>query len=529
MGNTGDVGLEDRPLALNVCSYCGSENLGEGGFCGFCGKSLLEPPDVVDATSAVIPGTSELTKSDATRYMCAAVHSNWWLRERIVRNVINETYKAPPHSPDVDLATVVVHTIAARRRQAVADLLLTVVGVAGLYVLLLPAKAVLPAAVAVVGMAWLIAFTGRIAALYGPITQSLRPHRESIEVLPRLRGALRRRISSLQQAVQGNVSVYGTFSPFYGSGGIYGSGGTNDSWSFPLDRLRAAEGKVAQPFDAQDIHDFVIHELAAVELPRVGVEDRVFVDGRDLVDDGRFIQHPLSPPVWQVPLDMVRSLRIRPEDKARPYACFYVRGWGGQLVSSTYLRFVVTRRHLFVEATSCLLPPIIEKYQKIDHAATRPRIGEMVSIGAIQILLTPVRLLAAPWLLLYFMARPWQQFWRTWSHQREITRERAFNYGNSFNPRVKLGDRKFQRYFQQRDTDQYIKIVEKNILRSLIDFLDDHGIDTADLVERQTTILNNGVYVTGDATLNATNIAAGKKAKATTKSGNKEVKSRVSR
>jgi hypothetical protein len=510
MGHSDDVRLEDRPLALTICRHCGAENVGDGGFCGFCGNSILEPPDIANALPAEMPGLSEATKSDATRYMCAAVHSNSWLRERIVHDVVNETFKAPPRSPDIDLVTVVLHALAARRRQAVCDLLLTVLLLVGLYVLLLPANAFVPAEVAAVGMAWLICFISRIGALYGRIAKSLRPHNESLDALPKLRGPLRTRISSLQQALQGNVTIYGGYSPFFGSGG------TTKSWSFPLDRLRAADGKVAQQFNAQEIHDFVVHEVRAVGLPRVSVEDRVFVDGRDIVGDSRFIQHSLSPPLLQLPPEMVRSLRIRPEDKVRPYACFYVRGWGGQLVSSTYLRFVVTRRHLFVEATSWLLPPIIEKYQKIDHAASRPRSTEMVRIGAVQILLTPLRLVAAPWLLLYFMARPWQQFWRTWSHQREITRERSFNYGTVFSPRQAVADPKFQRYFQELDSDQYNKIIEKNILQSLVEFLDDHGIDTTELVERQTTILNNGVYVTGGGTVNAENLAAGNKAKATT-------------
>jgi hypothetical protein len=297
---------------------------------------------------------------------------------------------------------------------------------------------------------------------------------------------------------------------------------TTGSWSFPLDRLRAAEGKSAQPFNAQEIHDFVVNDVRAVGLPRVSVEDRVFVDGRDLVGDHRFIQHPLSPPVFDLPPELVRSLRIQPDDKARPYACLYVKGWGGQLVSSTYVRFVVTSRHLFVEAASWLLPPIIEKYQKIDHAASRPRIGEAVRVGAVQIVLTPFRLLVAPFLLLYAMARPWQQFWRTWSHQREITKERSFNYGNAFNPRQAVSDANFQRYFQELDSDQYTKIIEKSILRSLVKFLDDHGIDTTELEERQTTILNNGVYVSGAGTVNAKNIAAGKKAKASTQAAAKK-------
>jgi hypothetical protein len=75
-------------------------------------------------------------------------------------------------------------------------------------------------------------------------------------------------------------------------------------------------------------------------------------------------------------------------------SCFHVLGWGGQLVCSTYLRFVVTRRHLFAEATHCILPPIKEKYQEIDR------------IGGRTLLSAPLRLLAAPLRLLQFVWRP---------------------------------------------------------------------------------------------------------------------------
>ena len=45
-------------------------------------------------------------------------------------------------------------------------------------------------------------------------------------------------------------------------------------------------------------------------------------------------------------------------------------------------------------------------------------------------------------------------------------------------------------------------------------FLDEHDIDTGDLVERQTTILNQGVLVTGRGTLTAQSVAAGSNARA---------------
>ena len=66
-----------------------------------------------------------------------------------------------------------------------------------------------------------------------------------------------------------------------------------------------------------------------------------------------------------------------------------------------------------------------------------------------------------------------------------------------------------------------MKIVEDNVFQAMVDFLDEHGIDTSRLVERQTTIQNNGVFVSGNATVNATNIAAGKKAEAKSSTSHK--------
>jgi hypothetical protein len=51
----------------------------------------------------------------------------------------------------------------------------------------------------------------------------------------------------------------------------------------------------------------------------------------------------------------------------------------------------------------------------------------------------------------------------------------------------------FGHYFQKMDGDLHNKLFEHEVLDSLIEFLDEHGIDTGNLKERQTTILNTGV------------------------------------
>jgi hypothetical protein len=47
------------------------------------------------------------------------------------------------------------------------------------------------------------------------------------------------------------------------------------------------------------------------------------------------------------------------------------------------------------------------------------------------------------------------------------------------------------------DKEMYVKIFEKQLLVAIKDFLDAHNIDTSDIKERQTTILNSGVIVQG--------------------------------
>jgi hypothetical protein len=73
----------------------------------------------------------------------------------------------------------------------------------------------------------------------------------------------------------------------------------------------------------------------------------------------------------------------------------------------------------------------------------------------------------------------------------------------------------------------YIKILNRNILDNIIQFLDDHDIDTSSLKEQRTTIVNNGVFVQG-GNIEAQSLAAGINAQAVTnqpKSLEKEGKS----
>ncbi|MBV9811165.1 MAG: hypothetical protein JO326_00325, partial [Acetobacteraceae bacterium] len=96
-----------------------------------------------------------------------------------------------------------------------------------------------------------------------------------------------------------------------------------------------------------------------------------------------------------------------------------------------------------------------------------------------------------------------------------------YDYGASQTLRQALSQTNYLHYFQQTDTDFYSKMIERKLLDELVQFLDDHEIDTSDIKDRQTMILNSGVWVQG-GNVSAEALAVGTGARADKKTGSRE-------
>lgn len=174
---------------------------------------------------------------------------------------------------------------------------------------------------------------------------------------------------------------------------------------------------------------------------------------------------------------------------------------------------MVTGNNLFVELSHSLLTPVLDVYQEVDRLLPQPTLRQLSRIVGRCLRQLPMALVRAPLALGRAAVSPLSRQLRQARQRREISSALRFNYGATSSPREWAADPLYQRYFQQLDKDLYAKVVEKRILQAIIEFLEEKGIDTSELIERQTTILNQGVYVTG-GTVNAQNIAAGTGAKA---------------
>jgi hypothetical protein len=94
-----------------------------------------------------------------------------------------------------------------------------------------------------------------------------------------------------------------------------------------------------------------------------------------------------------------------------------------------------------------------------------------------------------------------------------LIREKSdFDYGAVASVRGEASALEYQRYFQKLDKEMYMKILERKILDGIIEFLDMRNIDTSDLKERQTTILNSGGIVSGGS-IPTENLAVGERAR----------------
>lgn len=453
-------------------------------------------------TSSATPGT------DATRYLCAALQLDARLNDKALQSLLDEKYRTVVSSPGVDLVTVLKYGLAARRRQRIRDVLIVLLALLGLGILFSEDPEWLPL---VLFSAWAVMFIESLSTHYRVLSAQLRREIFNPAKAPDPPGQHAERLGEIARADRGNLTVFAGYAPFAGYGTTIGT------WSFTLNVAKAVEGTSVVEFTGHELHDFVADSVSGLDLPGVLVEDRVFVSGLDLLHDleppvrRQILPRKLAVPVPRLDPAVVAGLRDRPESRARPYLTVRVVGWNGDLVVTMFLRFVLSPQKdlLFVEANYSLLPPVKRRYQQVDQLLRSPsprQLGRLAGLSLIKLVPT---LFEGVQRIAGALVSPLAQAAKALREQREITQDGTFDYGATMGLRETAADTKYHRYFQQLDKEMYAKIAERRVMDALKEFLADHNVDTSELDERQTTILNNGVYVTGQGKLTATSVAAG--------------------
>jgi hypothetical protein len=424
------------------------------------------------------------------------------LERKVLDDVLEEPHRAIVATPGVDLVTVLKYALAAHRRRAVRDVFL----LADLFAMIVTFFIFRSFVVflLLLMVAWLIVVVERYTSKYGAMVRGLRPGAFVPQKAPsptRNSFADRQLKRIAAASTVGNVTLYTEFPPFVGYGPV------QTSWSFAIDVTRRRDG-VPKRFSAQEVYDYVKAGLFGLDLPGIEVSDRLFVNGRDIAHDRRFLPEPGSPPVTSVSPDLIQDLLAMPEEQARPYLTISMTGWRGDLVVTTFVRFLLSRTDLFVEAAHTAVPPIRTEFKAIDERDLTATPGEFCSLVGRSLISTIPRLLGSVAGIIHELGS---------DNRRDKKRRRSDetgDYGALLSVREAAADKRWQRYFQVFDDARYVKVIEQRIFRSLLEFLEDHGIDTSSLESRTEQVINNGVMVTDKATVHAEQIAAGTGAQA---------------
>jgi hypothetical protein len=177
--------------------------------------------------------------------------------------------------------------------------------------------------------------------------------------------------------------------------------------------------------------------------------------------------------------------------------CVESVAWGGELAVTLFIRFQKLSSKLFVELSAFMLPPLKASYYELDKLHSSRPLSETWGMVVAAAVKAPFLLILAPLLLL---GRLQTMFARGGERRRlhdEIDKDLLFDYGATKSMRELASGEEWRVYFQKLDKEMYHKILQQQLLDCLVDFLDDHGVDTSEIKERTTHILNNGVIVSG--------------------------------
>ena len=447
------------------------------------------------------------SRSEATRHLCVAMHLDRHLARRAMREVIDDEARAIAPSLGIDLGLVVRHCLVARHRQRVRDAvlacLLLVVPVELFAAVVRRDAGIVRYLLLTLLLGWLTVAVERFVARHGVVGRRLSREAFVRQPAPLLDAAEESRVRALERLERGNVTPYGGFFPFVGSGREVGG------WSFALSVLRGARGAGGEPlepeaFELVDLYDTIRHDLQRLGIEGLRVEDRLYVDGEELAADRRFLD--TGPPArlrTEIAPEALRELVRTPERVNRVYRCIRVFGWSGEYVLSVYLNFTLAGPGLFSEARYFLLLPPKPEYVALGQGIVPLSGGELLRTAGGALLDAPAVVLAA--------------VQGTAADVRELSRppvvvgagaRAGVNHGATTSLRELAQGTAYRRYFQRLDLEMTVKLVERQLLESIARFLRERGIDTSELEERQTAILNYGLIVSG-GNVTAESVAVG--------------------
>jgi hypothetical protein len=307
------------------------------------------------------------------------------------------------------------------------------------------------------------------------------------------------------QEAASNVCVFGSFDPFVGSGGSL------REWSLLIDVRKGKEGRVPVPFTGQDLENAIAAAFRRLPLPEMQIGQRLYVHGRDVQLVDGLLPDRFDRPRQRVSEETLARFRQNDAKEARIYQFVELSAWGDQICVSFLYRVTLTGPMLYVENHTRVLQPLDSKYWAVDTLAI-PGLGTQIAQLLGHVIVAPFVCIGECFSIFELFGSDLMSRLRQKERKKRIAETTRFNYGAITSLRESFAAAIHKHFFERSDRNRYEKVLQKQVLDSIIDFLEARDVDTSDLREQRIFMANSGLIVHGNVEAGA--LAVGDSARA---------------
>jgi len=432
-------------------------------------------------------GLLDETSQETTRYLAAATQLKLKYARFVVRQIIREPFRAVAPAAGVDVVVVTRWALAALRRRAHRDAVLTCLLIVGAAAAL-EAWTWIPIAVVAVLAIFIVAFERWVRDVKILARQMLRGRFRPHDAPSSPSQRVEKRLAVARQQQNGNLVVFRGRSPFVGSGEDY----LNNHIVVNVARGKKWKGgkrQVPIPFSTPELHEALETALKSMEFPDIRVGQRLYVNGEHVNSDPRLLPHRLGPPAADVSPDLLRE-GCNPASEARTYVCAEIGGWEGQLVVSLFARAVQSHGSLRVEWMFHVLPPLDNDLRLADRRYELTVVAQILKAMAAGVLWFAPALVLAPVTFARYAAVPLIDKVRMRHQSRRIRNGYVFNYGSSPSIRDFISHQQ-SHDFMAGDVQAFVSLAQHTLLRALRRFLKTHKMDMKQFADQEQTIVSS--------------------------------------
>ncbi|WP_344077137.1 hypothetical protein [Luedemannella helvata] len=430
------------------------------------------------------------------RYLCSSAHLSPSFAGYVLAELIEPSVRAASPACGVDLVALGRHARSARAR--VTQLRRSMAAALGSALMMLlvavsvrSATLLLLALIIAVAGVHLAVFFDRLS-LYRTLGAMVSPVAQLRDLAPPLPARDEDRLDALNAS---NVVIFEGGNTFVALGRRL-----RDGWQMSLDATKPATDsngnkRTVLPFTPADLHKAVTLAVRTAGVPGVEAHNRLFVASHSADAVPGLLPNQFGRPAATVPSNAVRLGIEKPRPDIRTYLCVEKTSWGGELVVNLYLRAAMVSGDLFIECHAFVLLPLRAELTTIDHMPTGA--AEMIfrsardALGATS---APRRM----WHEVKWERRAARRRRKDLAEaHRAIRKHRPVSRGAGLSIRAAAANDERVFLFAYTDESMHLNALQRRVLNAIEDFLDQHGVDTADFHQKQTNIVNNHTYEIG--------------------------------